>query len=1514
MMHKVILGFAIILSGTLILPLNSYSQVPEIKHPVKFDVSIPLREMKPMKPGFWKKFTKNKEEREVPNRFKNIPPNYFAPSDPALQAANPGSNLDVPMVNPIINFDGIKNSANSGRVTPPDPNGDVGPNNYVQVVNCMLQMYDKTGVSVLGPETTSTIWSGFNGNWSGHNDGDAVVLYDENADRWLISQFAIDCAGTPKTEYQLVAISTTSNPTGSYYRYAFSFDYMPDYPKLSVWNDGYYLAVNRFNTNLGTTPFVGAAGCVLNRSKMLTGDATAEMVYFKTETLGGSGSGLGTDCYSMLPSDCDGTFPASGTPNYFTYINDNTTSGPSELRIWALHADWTTLTNSTFTFVTNLPVTAYTMLGTGTGVVSQQGTTNKLDGLGDRLMFRNQYRNFGTYASFVTCHSVNIGGNVAGVRWYEYRKTGTVWSVYQQSTYNPGDGKSRWLGSIAQNVNGDIGLAYTVSNSTMYPSIYFTGRKAADALNTMTITEGIIQTGAASMTGATRWGDYAALNVDPSDNVTFWTTNEYVGTYGGTWPWATRIASFKFSNQPSVATQNATAITLISATLNGTVNPNGLATTYHFEWGTTVAYGNNTATLPAGSGIATVPESANITGLTGGTTYHFRIDATNSDGTSYGNDFTFTPGAAAVTTTAASAITMTTATAGGNVTADGGASVTAKGTCWGTTANPTIAGSHTTDGLGTGVFTSSLTGLTANTVYHIRAYATNSTGTYYGSDLTFTTLCGTYGLPFSESFSATTIPSCWSQVDNQANGQIWQFGVITGYTPAPILTGNYAYLNSDAYGAGNSQNADLITPTLNMTGYTGVTLQFNHYFRSYTGSSATVSYSINNGTTWTTIQTWTATTANPAAFYQTIAALAGQSQVKIKWNYTGSYGYYWGVDDVLITGTSATPTLLVSPSSQNVPATAGSTSFTVNSNSSWTVLSDQSWCTVTPSGSGNGTITANYTANLLTTSRTASVTVTVTGISPVIVTVVQAGAGPTLSVTPSNQNVPATAGSTTFTVNSNSNWTVTSDQTWCTVTPSGTGNGTITANYTANGLTTQRVANITVFVVGLVPVIVTVTQAGIVATLSVTPSNQNVGPTIGSTNFTVNSNSSWTVTSNQTWCTVTPSGSGNGTIVANFTDNLTTSTRVANVTTTVASISPVTTTVTQAGAAPTLSVTPSNQNVAAPAGSTAFTVNSNSNWTVVSDQGWCTVTPSGSGNGTITANYTANGTTNTRVANITATVTGLGPVVVTVTQSASAPILNVTPNNQNVSPPAGTTTFNVTSNTYWTVVSDQAWCAPTSSGNGNGAINADYIENTTTLTRVANLTVTVSGLSPIVVTVTQSGAAPILMVSPADRKVAFQAGTTSFSVTSNTNWLVLSDQTWCTVTSTGNGNGTIIANYAENTDVSPRVANIQVSVSGLSPVTVTVSQDGFVGMPELTNEEISVVPNPTEGEFTINTKHLNGEILVVNIYDNAGRFIQSVSCKGKKSYGFDLSTKPKGEYYIRISAEGRTIVKKLILK
>ncbi len=343
----------------------------------------------------------------------------------------------------------------------------------------------------------------------------------------------------------------------------------------------------------------------------------------------------------------------------------------------------------------------------------------------------------------------------------------------------------------------------------------------------------------------------------------------------------------------------------------------------------------------------------------------------------------------------------------------------------------------------------------------------------------------------------------------------------------------------------------------------------------------------------------------------------------------------------------------------------------------------------------------------------------------------------TLIVTPLNQNVTSSSGATSFDVTSNIPWTSSSNQTWCTVTPSGTGNGTITATYQLNTGTGSRIATITVSGSGVSDQVVTVTQLGTAPSLIVTPLNQNVTSSSGTTSFAVASNVAWTSSSNQTWCTVTPSGTGNGTITATYQLNTGAGSRTATITVSGSGVSDQVVTVTQSGTAPSLIVTPLNQNVTSSSGTTSFNVVSNVEWTSSSDQTWCTVTPSGTGNGTITATYQENTGTNARTATITVKGSGVSNQVVTVTQSGAPPSLIVTPLNQNVTSSSGTTSFNVASNIAWTSSSDQAWCSVTSSGTGNGTITATYQANTGAISRVATITITGSGVSNQVVTLTQ---------------------------------------------------------------------------------------------------------------------------------------------------------------------------------
>jgi hypothetical protein len=269
-----------------------------------------------------------------------------------------------------------------------------------------------------------------------------------------------------------------------------------------------------------------------DRTKMLSGDPTAQMVEFTLSS--------GNEAWAMLPSDCDGTFPPMGTPDYITYQANN------HLRIYEFHVNWDTIANSSFTSTVTLPVNSY---NGNVPSIPQKGTSVTLDPISGRIMYRLQFRKFSDHWSMAASGTINVGSNVAGLRWYELRNTGGGWSIYQQGTYAP-DGNCRWMGSIAMDSLGDMALGYSISSSSMYPSIRYTGRFANDPLNVMTINEHGIYNGSGyenySGAGNKRWGDYSGMTVDPSAANTFWYTQMYYITSGLNW--RSRVASFSFGN------------------------------------------------------------------------------------------------------------------------------------------------------------------------------------------------------------------------------------------------------------------------------------------------------------------------------------------------------------------------------------------------------------------------------------------------------------------------------------------------------------------------------------------------------------------------------------------------------------------------------------------------------------------------------------------------------------------------------------------------------------------------------------------------------------------------------------------------------------------------------------------------------------------------------------------------------------------------------------------------------
>ncbi len=490
---------------------------PEIKHPIYFDVSPPLRDIPPIvhkTDNTWKVIKNYFDVRKNQNK-ETFPSDWL---DPLIQHRKMIPTTDTT----IENFLG---NTNTQGYDPPDTYGDVGPNHYFQIVNCHFSIYSKTGTLLLGPTSNETIWSGMPHN---SNGGDGIVMYDEQADRWLVAQLSYPSG----YDLEMIAVSQTPDPTGSWYRWEYSFTGLPDYPKFGVWPDGYYMAVNRFNAS--GTNYLGTGQAAFDRTAMLAGDSAARMVYLTLPS--------NNNAYALLPSDCDGAFPPSGTPNYFTYMMD----GPDYLGIYEFHVDWTNTANSTFSNFLQLPVATF---NDNIGNIPQKGTTRLAEALADRLMFRLQFRKFSDHWSMVCNHTVSAGSNLAGVRWYELRKTTGLWSIYQQSTYSLSDGNSRWMGSVAMDTAGNMALGYSISSSNMYPAIKYTGRLKNDSLNAMDISEKAIFYGTGSNTssdggGYARWGDYSSMTVDPFDGMTFWYTQQYNINMGTNWQ--TRIASFSF--------------------------------------------------------------------------------------------------------------------------------------------------------------------------------------------------------------------------------------------------------------------------------------------------------------------------------------------------------------------------------------------------------------------------------------------------------------------------------------------------------------------------------------------------------------------------------------------------------------------------------------------------------------------------------------------------------------------------------------------------------------------------------------------------------------------------------------------------------------------------------------------------------------------------------------------------------------------------------------------------------
>ncbi|HZI86570.1 MAG TPA: hypothetical protein VFD48_07030 [Pyrinomonadaceae bacterium] len=531
-----------------------------------------------------------KRIRLNPNVLVSLGP---ARRDPVLQSSvsrrrSParGSRRRGPTPIPGKNIEGIGDGFRgpqgefSVQTAPPDTSGAVGTTQYVQFVNGAFAVFNKSsGAIELGPVPGNFLWRPLGGNCAINNDGDPVVQFDKIARRWVLSQFSVNNGFS-----QCVAVSTSEDATGTYHLYEFPYPAFNDYPKMGVWPDGYYVSFNVFNAQ---DRFIGSRVCAYERRKMLQGQPATQQCFQ-----------LSSAFFGLMPADLDGAtsaladaqgtangpaLPPAGSPNYFIALGRDSRS----LDFWKFRVDWATPANSTFgsgaTHQPNavIPVARFTMAcnGSGQDCVPQPGARNpeKLDTLGERLMFRLAYRRFPSHESFLVSHSVDSGppNPRTGVRWYELRSmNGATPTVFQQSTYAP-DTKHRWMSGLGMDKNQNIAVGYSSSSTSSFPGIRYASRGSSDPVNTLG-PEILLKAGQGTQrcklsTGrclcplrdesgnpvmdsrgnvtcdtVSRWGDYSSMTIDPNDDCTFWYSTEYQKQTGA-FNWRTRIGSFKLS-------------------------------------------------------------------------------------------------------------------------------------------------------------------------------------------------------------------------------------------------------------------------------------------------------------------------------------------------------------------------------------------------------------------------------------------------------------------------------------------------------------------------------------------------------------------------------------------------------------------------------------------------------------------------------------------------------------------------------------------------------------------------------------------------------------------------------------------------------------------------------------------------------------------------------------------------------------------------------------------------------
>ncbi len=514
---RFLIALAVIASATCVASAQQVQRNPIVTHTTPVTTTQAFRDMTPEP---WHNVSK-----VMPEHDRSLKPHVSNQPDSVFQ-----TEVLAPVgTKNLLSFDGITDTQGGGFV-PPDTNASVGATQVVETVNVAYAVYDKTtGAQIMAPTNIQTLYKPLGGQCATGNLSDPVATYDKAAQRWLITMIAFNNSFSQNNA--CVAISTSSDATGTFHLYSFDYkNVLPDYPKLGVWPDAYYLTTDSFP---GGGFLTGAESCALDRTNMLAGN-TATSVCFQRPS----------SDFALLPADLDGsTPPPAGAPNYQMDLGSST-----QLNLYQFHVDFSITSNSTFTGPTKLTVAAYTdACGT---CITQPSPGEALDSLGDRLMYRMAYRNFGDHEALVANHSVKASGTNAAasaVRWYEVRSPGSSPVVFQSGTMGSGaNGPAFWMGSIGMDKVGDIALGFSASGKTLDPSIVYTGRIPTDAAGKMESPKLVVKGGGVQTASFNRWGDYSSMQIDPVDDCTFWYTQEYYKATGS-FNWSTHMTSFKFT-------------------------------------------------------------------------------------------------------------------------------------------------------------------------------------------------------------------------------------------------------------------------------------------------------------------------------------------------------------------------------------------------------------------------------------------------------------------------------------------------------------------------------------------------------------------------------------------------------------------------------------------------------------------------------------------------------------------------------------------------------------------------------------------------------------------------------------------------------------------------------------------------------------------------------------------------------------------------------------------------------